>query len=324
MKAQDVHRPSGQEHLTAPRGRTLPVAVVCLALALLWSGCGSPPVPPPPVAIEVGQVARLEDRFGPFYAYVPATAPPEPDILVLVHGTTSDIETPEASAHFFIVSWTDFAEKHGLVLIAPAFDQEHFSSHLGDHALGGYRGLFGRDIAADAWVLRLVGAHQQAYGGLDKRFYLYGHSAGGQFVARFLVTHPELVQRAVISAAATYPQPDAAVAWPFGMGELVADVEWDAETVRHVDVISDKQKWLAATQIPLTVIIGLNDTSELPAYPGQNGKNRFVIARNWVRDMEAFAAENGLTSRFQFEVVPGKGHSMSGLLRFSEKAMLSE
>jgi hypothetical protein len=88
-------------------------------------------------------------------------------------------------------------------------------------------------------------------------------SAGGQFVARFLVTHPEYVERAVITAAATYPQPSADVTWPFGMGELHADIEWDVDTINHVDIVPNKQKWLAATQIPLTVIVGLNDTAEL-------------------------------------------------------------
>jgi hypothetical protein len=78
---------------------------------------------------------------------------------------------------------------------------------------------------------------------------------------------------------------------------------------------------VAATQVPLTVIVGLNDTSELPPYPGQKGKNRFAIGRNWVRDMAAFALENGRESRFRVEIVPRKGHSMAGLLPFAQRAL---
>lgn len=87
-----------------------------------------------------------------------------------------------------------------------------------------------------------------------------------------------------------------------------------------------KQKWLDATQVPLTVIVGLNDTAELPPslIPGQKGKNRYSIAQNWVKDMAAFAEANGLTSHFTFEIIPGQGHNMSGLLPYSQEALVSE
>jgi hypothetical protein len=110
------------------------------------------------------------------------------------------------------------------------------------------------------------------------------------------------------------------------MGELHTEIEWDADTIKNVDIVPDKQKWLAATQIPLTVIVGLNDTAELPLslIPGQKGKNRYVIARNWVQDMAAFAEENGLESRVKFDIIPGQGHSMSGLIPYSQEALVSE
>ena len=91
---------------------------------------------------------------------------------------------------------------------------------------------------------------------------LYGHSAGGQFVAMLLVTHPERVDVAVITAAATYPQPDEDVAWPHGMGELHTVIDWDGGVTRQEDVIPARQKWLEATHVPLTVLVGLNDKVE--------------------------------------------------------------
>ena len=110
------------------------------------------------------------------------------------------------------------------------------------------------------------------------------------------------------------------------MGELHTDIEWDSDTIKQVDIVPDRQKWLAATQIPLTVIVGLEDTAELPTslIPGQKGKNRYVIARNWIQDMAAFAEANGLESRFRLEIIPGKGHSMSGLIPYSQEALVSQ
>jgi pimeloyl-ACP methyl ester carboxylesterase len=145
-------------------------------------------------------------------------------------------------------------------------------------------------------------------------------------VGRFLVTHPETIKKAVISSAATYPQPNTEVTWPFGMGELHTDIEWDTDTLKHVDIVPDKQQWLAATQVPLTVIVGLNDTSELPValIPGQKGRNRYTIARNWVKDMAAYAEANGTESRFKLEIIPGQGHSMSGLISYTQAALISQ
>jgi poly(3-hydroxybutyrate) depolymerase len=297
---------------------------ILILLLLLSSGCSSSQPPDPPISRDLGQVTAGEDVFGKFYTFVPTGVSRDTEILVLVHGTPAKDQSAEEDAQYYVTGWLDFAREHGLILIAPAFNQEDFSSREGDHALGGYRGLFGRVIMADEWVLRLVKAYRQAFGITGQQFYLYGHSAGGQFVGRFLVTHPEQVKRAVISSAATYPQPDPAVAWPFGMGELKADIEWDQATTNHVNFTPDKQKWLAATQVPLTVIVGLNDTSELPAYPGQKGKNRFTIGRNWVQDMGKFAEENGLESRIQFEMIPAKGHSMTNLIPYCQEALILE
>jgi predicted esterase len=300
--------------------------ITCFILLVLVTqtlSCNAQQSPEPPVADALGRVIANEDIYGTFYAYVPTDVSPQSSLLVLVHGTPSAEQTAEQSAQDFIAAWQDFAAEQGWILIAPAFSQEDFSSRLGDHAFGGYRGLFGREINADAWVLRLVQAYLKTYQLTDQQFYLYGHSAGGQFTARFLVTHPEHVKRAVISAAATYPQPDPEVPWPFGMGDLEADIEWDDETTTQVKIVPDKQKWLAATQVPLTVIVGLNDTGELPAYPGQKGRNRFVIGRSWVGDMAKFAQENGLESQIQFAMIPGKGHTMTGLLPYTQDALIS-
>jgi pimeloyl-ACP methyl ester carboxylesterase len=304
-----------------------PHAAATLTEPLILQQTASSAEPPPALSIqfETGQVTQGHDVYGTFYYYVPTMLTEKTEILVLVHGTPKDL-SPEKNAEFYAASWKEFAEAHNFILIAPAFDQENFSSRYGDHAMSGYRGLFGREIGADEWVIRLVEACRQATEISNEQFYLYGHSAGGQFVSRFLVTHPETIQRAVITSAATYPQPDADIQWPFGMDQLHADIEWDEGTTNHVDILPEKKKWLAANQIHLSVIVGLNDTAELPTelIPGQKGKNRITIARNWIQDMNAFAASKGVESNFKLEFIPGVGHSMSRLLPYSQNALLSE
>lgn len=38
--------------------------------------------------------------------------------------------------------------------------------------------------------------------------------------------------------------------------------------------------------------------------------------------MEIFAKNNGLESQIKFEMIPGKGHSMTGLLPFTQAALV--
>lgn len=110
------------------------------------------------------------------------------------------------------------------------------------------------------------------------------------------------------------------------MGELHTDIEWEDGTTNTVNIVPDVQQWLDAAQIPLNVIVGLNDTSPIQEelLPGQKGSNRLTIARNWIKDMNAFAELHGVTSAFTIGMIPGIGHSMIGLLPYSQKALLSK
>jgi hypothetical protein len=40
--------------------------------------------------------------------------------------------------------------------------------------------------------------------------------------------------------------------------------------------------------------------------------------------MAAFAEANGLESHFKLEIIPAQGHSMSGLLPYSQEALVSQ
>ena len=68
--------------------------------------------------------------------------------------------------------------------------------------------MFGRLVGADEFVNEILTDYKNQFSDFDGRIYLYGHSAGGQFVSRYIVRHPAKVIAAVISAAGTYAFPD--------------------------------------------------------------------------------------------------------------------
>ena len=307
-----------------------------MLLVILIHACNLQLPPPMPVETSltrpsksaaepvVGQIRLISAAHGKYQCYLPSTLTSGSGILVLVHGTPGEQERADTTARYYVENWIDFSEQHDLILIAPAFDQANFSSKDGQQALGGYRGLFGRHIGADQFTLNIVQNVQHRYGLTDESFYLYGHSAGGQFVAGFIVTYPEQVKAAVITAAAIYPQPDPDIAWPYGLGPLNTTLAWhNPEAATPVTVRPNMATWLKAVALPVTVIVGLNDLEHQPDRTGQKGNNRVVIARNWVRDMNAFAAEHGVESRLRLWLIPKLGHSSYGLLPQSQAALSS-
>jgi pimeloyl-ACP methyl ester carboxylesterase len=278
----------------------------------------TPSLPTP----SLGEIELVAGEAGSHVRYVPTSVGSAPPIVVLVHGTP-EYDEAVYTARYYVKNWQSWAEEHGAILIAPAFDQANFGSKDPDLIGGGYRGLFGREIGADEWVIRLVDAYQAQLGGGDGRFFLYGHSAGGWFVSRFLMTHPGRVQSAVITASVTYPHPNPDVPWPYGLGSLEATLHWtDPPAETSVDVQPDPKTWLEGLAVPTTLIVGLNDLEPQLDWPGQAGKNnRVTIARHWVAEMNEFAAEHGVESRLDLSLVPGLGHSSYGLLPYSRQAM---
>jgi pimeloyl-ACP methyl ester carboxylesterase len=300
--------------------------VICLVtLGLLITTCRFQQNDLSYAVFEKGIITPNIDFYGNFYLYTPTTLGFETEILVVIHGTPAKDQSAEETALYYAEHWVTFAEEHDLILLVPAFNQADFSSRKGEitDALTGYRGLFGREIGADEWVIRLVDKIRLITEN-NEPIYLYGHSAGGQFVGRFLVTHPDQVKRGVISAAVTYPQPDSTIPWPYGMGPLSGEIVWEDGTSAEVGVLPDPETWLKATQIPITVIVGLNDLEPQLSRPGQEGRVRPVIGKNWVEAMRVFAAEHGLESQIAFEAVSGAGHSMLGLLPYTHKALITD
>jgi hypothetical protein len=227
---------------------------------------------------------------------------------------------------YYLENWTETAEEKGALLIAPVFDQPNFGSKTGfEYAWGGYRGLFGREIGADEFLLEIVDHYQAEMNFTDRRFYLYGHSAGGQFAGRMLVRHPQRLKGVVISSALTYPSPDVDVVWPFGRGELRGELEWvDPQGTTYAEVVPMLEDWISAGDVPVTVLVGMNDLEPQLDWPGQQGNNRLVIARNWVEEFNAFLESNVKEGRIILSMIPGTGHSAGGLFQYAQEAMFGD
>jgi pimeloyl-ACP methyl ester carboxylesterase len=257
---------------------------------------------------EVGKTVKKDARYGKYVQYVPTNLKSPTRLLVIAHGTPGGPDkTALGAATVFIRRWIDAAEEHGVILVSPAFDQPNFGGIAGPG--GGYRGMWGREVNADVFVNTIVHKYTVAYPSYDGRFYLFGHSAGGQFASRYLVTHPDRVVGAVITAAGTFAYPDPDRGWTAGMGRYRRAELWG----RAVDYQPDPAGWLKAATLPVTAIVGALDDA---AHTGG--------AANWVEQMNAYAEQHGKTGRVKLRLVPKIGHNSRKLTPAAIAAMFGE
>jgi pimeloyl-ACP methyl ester carboxylesterase len=259
-----------------------------------------------------GRVRLESSRVATFIAGTPAR------ILVLAHGFPwpDGSKTDDELARYAqesVERWTAFAAAHHAIVVAPTFGGRDF---------GGYRALFGRSIDADEFVNALVdevgGKHIPRFSG---RFSLHGHSAGGQFAARYLVTHPERLEAVVLSAPGAYPFPDPSLAWPNGMAAVVRDeLSGSPEDGKASDQAAGSvyrprpSGWLAAaSEVPVNVLVGSRDTEPQWAEPGQPGSTRIERATAWVRSMREHAEASGRTPMIQFVQAQGLDHDEASM-----------
>lgn len=247
-------------------------------------------------------------EHGNYWQYIPADIKQPASVLVVVHGTVGNSETASATASTMLDLWRETAEDEGVVLIAPVFDNARYGGRAGPG--GGYRGLYGRDVRADEFLLQILKNLKQTIW-IEDTFFLYGHSAGGQFVNRFIVMHPHRIKRAVISAAGFYAYPDADVVWADGMKELRRGFIWcDGCPEKEVRIVPNSEGWLHAASLPVAVVVGDQDTAtyeRLP--PGQLGTNPVENGRAWIQAMERHALANGSDFNMVFSLIENAGHN---------------
>jgi predicted esterase len=233
------------------------------------------------------------------HIYKPATFTANARVLVIMHGLNRN-------ARGYMRTWEPLAEKYGSVLVAPEFAKAHWPK--GRHyAQGNLLSANRRAKSPGAWSFiameRAVKIAAHATGAKDDSFLLYGHSAGGQFVHRYImVTGGRGVIKAVAANSGWYLWPDELRRYPYGV----------AGYRRHL-------RQAFATR--LTILAGERDNNPdaknlaRSANAMMQGKTRLERARNFFAAARITAERKGATFNWRIATVPDAGHSnrkMSG------------
>lgn len=229
-------------------------------------------------------------------------------LVVVFHGVNRNAEDYR---NFAIA----VAERFKVLVAAPLFERERFP--VDAYIRGGLLNKDGTLRPRESWtyalVPQLVKALREGEGKPDLPYYLLGHSAGGQFLARFAAFYPTEAQRIVAGNPGSHLFPRRDWDFGYGFGKLPAEISDDAAL----------QRYLAA---PLTIYLGtgdiLTDSENLDKSPEaqRQGPNRYTRGLACFEFAQKLAAERGWQFNWRKVETPGIGHDGGGMFAAPEMA----
>ena len=257
-------------------------------------------------AVEYGNgvaTGTPDARTITLHTYRPAHATAQSPVVLVQHGVMRNGDD-------YRDFWIPAAEEHGLVIIAPTFSDAQWPDVV-SYNNGNLLATTDRAALADtapttapeAWsytvVTRLVDDLKAAGVLADQPLYLFGHSAGGQFVHRLLsVLTPGVFTQVAAGNPGWYTLPLLDLPFPEGLSGTPADADSLARLF----------------SAPLTILAGDQDTEtadpHLPSEPAalRQGPHRYARALNYFATAQAEAARRGLPFAWQLHTIAGIGH----------------
>lgn len=198
--------------------------------------------------------------------------------------------------------WMPAADKHQLLIVAVTFSNEDWPG-VESYNNGDAFDSSGAVRDADAWsyasIARVFADLRAA--GITTRdsLYLFGHSAGGQFVHRLMSSQShEFIGHAAVGNPGWYTLPTLDLPYPEGLG----GVNLTEEHLLHL------------LAYPLLVLAGDQDTDvsdpNLPSEPAalRQGVHRFARAHHYFEAGRQEAARRNVPFGWTLQVCPGIGH----------------
>lgn len=251
----------------------------------------------------VGKVSFYFDNGGKMkspmrvFYYSPKANADDMPIVMMLHGAERDPSN-------YLNGLMATAEKIGCKIIAPEFDKQDFPD-ADQYNLGNVYNRNRRKFnPVDEWSFSLIEplfSHVvSATNSNAKGYLLYGHSAGAQFVHRFLmfVDNPRILKIAIANAG-WYTLPDFEEKYPYGIKE---------------SPITEK-KIESFVGLPLCVFLGTADTDRssvgfnVTPKAEEQGKTRFERGNYYYNYVKELAEKKKFPFTWQLVHVPDVGHS---------------
>lgn len=267
--------------------------------------CLSTPVVAAPLPTGKGNflhTAAIDESGKPVtvWYYKPATLGANKKVLFVMHDADRHGES-------YRDHWVPYAEKYNFLLVVPEFAEKHFSTD--EYEFGNIADP--RQERWSFWVIEQVFDQlRQREASVAGKYYLFGHSAGAQFVHRFMLFMPApRVQIAFAANAGAYTMP------------VYPDWLQPSFPMTLDKTLVSEQRLAAAFSRRLVLMLGEQDIDEnsagLPrsAEALEQGKNRFERGRKFFQLAQRQAAAQNTALNWKLVTVPNVGHSHAGMAK---------
>lgn len=238
--------------------------------------------------------------------FVPPQATPESPVVVVMHGVGRN-------GLDYLNDWMPHAKSLGFLLIVPEFSKAQFPGEEGYNS-GNTFDQAGHAVPRDQWSFSAIepifDAVKARTGSRAQGYRLFGHSAGAQFVHRFIYfVRGARVERIVAANAGWYMLPDLSVGFPYGLkGAPVSGAD-----LRH------------ALALPMTILLGTADTDlvkhalrHTPEADAQ-GLHRLARGRYFYARAREVSQEMGVPLGWSIATAPDVDHNNAAMAPFALK-----
>lgn len=244
-----------------------------------------------------------------FY-YKPASFTDQTPLVISLHGMSRNAQGSRND-------WEKHADSLGIAVLAPHFTKEQFAGTQ-EYNLGNIT-RDGKKNPEGLWSFRLPDAMFADFVRREKskvkNFYLFGHSAGGQFVHRMILFQPKTRAKLVMAAnSGWYTMPNLDEKWPYGLGGMGLS---NADLRRFVS-------------FPLVLLLGEKDNDpthyQLARGPevDRQGDNRFARGQYYHSYGQELAKKLNVPFKWRVIPVPGVGHQNGGMVDAAAKVVAED
>lgn len=239
--------------------------------------------------------APLKDKPLRVFYYRPKGEVTQMPILFVMHGVLRNADT-------YRDNWIALADQYKMLVIVPEFSKEFFPGSR-SYNFGNVRGKNGEQIDPEYWSYALLdpvfNEVVKQTGSKAAGYDLFGHSAGSQFVHRFLLlTRNTRANRIVAANAGSYMMPTMDVSFPYGLKNTPVDQE-------HLREVFAKK---------VIVQLGEADTSRTERYlpkgdaAMKQGAFRLERGEKFYKMAQDLARKQASPFNWTLRRVPGVGH----------------
>lgn len=264
------------------------------------------------LSARAGERGRLTITQGghelPVWHYRPAGLAADAPVLFVIHGVGRNAEE-------YLEDWVELADAKRFLLVVPEFTKKEFPGEESFNS-GNLFDAAGRLRPREEWSFSMIepafDAVRARLGSTRADYALYGHSAGAQFVQRFLYFVPEVrVSRAVAANAGWYMLPELERAFPYGLKGTPAD----AAALRR------------AFAFPLHVLLGDADIDPKHASlrhspeADEQGLHRFARGQYFFNRAKAAAVASDTSFNWMLSIAPNVAHSNKGMAPYAARLL---